>query len=77
MPLKMTLTATADAVPHYRLLFLDQDNGVVHGWDFNSRNDKEATHIADGKRGLSAMELWEGLRKIQRWDCFPPDELAS
>jgi hypothetical protein len=59
-------------VVHYRLLFLDQGNCVVHAWDFQSRNDGEAMHIADGKRGLSAMELWDGGRKIKRWDQFPP-----
>ena len=59
---------------YYRLLFLDRGNGVVHAIDFNSRNDCEALHIAEGKRGLSAMELWDGGRKIKRWDSFPPAE---
>ena len=59
---------------YYRLLFLDRDNGVVHVLDFHSRNDMEAIHIAEGKRGLSAMELWDGGRRIKRWDCFPPAE---
>ena len=73
----MTRTATADTVAYYRLLFLDLDNGVAHALGFHSRNDKEATHIAEGKRGLSAMELWGDTRKIKRWDCFPPDELTA
>jgi len=60
-------------VAYYRLLFLDRENGVVHAWDFHSRNDMEAIHIAEGKRGLSAMELWAQGRKIKRWDCFPPE----
>ena len=59
---------------YYRLLFLDRDNGVVHAFDFHSRNDSEAIHIAEHKRGLSAMELWDRGRKIKRWDCFPPAE---
>jgi hypothetical protein len=59
---------------YYRLLFLDRGNDVVHASDFHSRNDMEAIHIAEGKRGLSAMELWDGGRKIKRWDCFPPAE---
>ena len=58
----------------YRLLFLDADNCVVLAHDFHSRNDKEAIHIAEGKRGLSAMELWDGGRKVKRWECFPPGE---
>jgi hypothetical protein len=58
----------------YRLLFLDPDNGIVHVHEFHSRNDMEAVHIAEGKRGLSAMELWERGRKIRRWECFPPEE---
>jgi len=59
---------------YYRLLFLDRGDGVVHASDFHSRNDEEAIHIAEGKRGLCVMELWEGARKIKRWDCFPPNE---
>ena len=59
---------------YYRLLFLDRDNGVVHKCDFHSRNDKEAIYIAQGKRDLSAMELWDGGRKIKRWDRFPPTD---
>jgi hypothetical protein len=62
-------------VAYYRLLFLDLDNAIVNSCDFHSRNHSEAIHIAEGKRGLSAMELWDGARKIKRWDCFPPDEL--
>ena len=61
-------------VAYYRLLFLNPANGVVHAWDFRSRSDMEAMHIAEGKRGLSAMELWDGSRKVKRWDCFPPSE---
>jgi hypothetical protein len=61
-------------VAYYRLLFLDFGNGVVGACDFHSRNDREAIHIAEAKRGLSAMELWDGGRKIKHWDCFPPAE---
>jgi len=46
----------------------------VHVYDFRSRNDMEAIYIAEAKRGLSAMELWEGGRRIGHWDCFPPTE---
>jgi hypothetical protein len=53
---------------------LDRDDGVVHAWDFHARNDMEAIYIAEGKRGLSAMELWDGGRKIKRWDPFPKAE---
>lgn len=59
---------------YYRLLFLDRENGVVDACDLHSRNDMEAIRIAEGKRGLSAMELWDEGRKIKRWDCFPPTE---
>lgn len=58
---------------YYRLLFLDLENSVVHALDFHSRNDLEAIHIAEGKRGLAAMELWDQTRKTKRWDCFPPE----
>ena len=61
-------------MPGYRLLFLDHSKDVVHVCDFQSRNDMEAIHIAEGKRGLSAMELWRGRKKIKLWDCFPPAE---
>ena len=61
-------------MPYYRLLFLDHNNGVVLTCDFHSRNDMEAIHIAEGKRALSAMELWDEGRKIKRWDTFPPSE---
>ena len=56
---------------YYRWLFLDLRNDVVHAYDFRARNDMEAMHIAEAKRGLSAMELWDGGRRIKRWDCFP------
>ena len=59
---------------YYRLLYLDLRNDVVHVYDFRSRNDMEAIYIAEAKRGLSAMELWEGGRRIGHWDCFPPTE---
>ena len=59
---------------YYRLLFLNPGNDVVYAWDFHSRNDMEAMHIAEGKRGLTAMELWDDARKIKRWDCFPPNK---
>ena len=59
---------------YYRLLFLDLRNEVVHAYDFHSRNDMEAMHIAEAKRGLPAMELWDGGRRIKHWDCFPPAE---
>ena len=61
-------------VAYYRLLYLDLRNDVVHVYDFRSRNDMEAIYIAEAKRGLSAMELWEGGRRIGHWDCFPPTE---
>jgi len=61
-------------VAYYRLLFLNLRNDVVHAYDFRSRNDMDALHIAEAKRGLSALELWQGARKIKRWDCFPPGE---
>ncbi|HTK58598.1 MAG TPA: hypothetical protein VL336_06415 [Sphingomicrobium sp.] len=59
---------------YYRLLFLNLRNDVVHAYDFRSRNDMEAMHIAEAKRGLSALELWQGARRIKRWDSFPPGE---
>jgi len=61
------------AAGRFRLLFLGRSGAVVHTYEFRAHDDAEALRVAEGMRGLSAMELWTGERNVKRWDTFPPD----
>jgi len=56
----------------YRLLYLDPNDDIVHSLVFQSRSDPEAVHIAESRRTLTGMELWDDGRLVKRWDHFPP-----
>jgi hypothetical protein len=60
-------------MPDFRLLFLDASGAAAHVYEFQAPDVDAALSVAEGKRGLSVMELWTGERKVQRWDCFSPD----
>jgi hypothetical protein len=56
----------------YRLDFLDTSTGqVCLAREFQADTDEAAIAYADDARGMSPMELWNGLRKIKRWEAFP------
>lgn len=58
----------------FRLLYLDHAGAIVHACEYDARDDVEALIVAEEKRGLPAMQLWTGDRKIKHWGTFPPAE---
>ena len=53
---------------YYRLYFLDQSNHIEHFREFEAFNDLEASRQSDEWRGVQAMELWSGSRKVANWN---------
>jgi hypothetical protein len=54
---------------YYRLYFLDRFSGhIEHFREFEAMNDADAVAHADEWREPGAMELWEGRRKVMRWE---------
>jgi hypothetical protein len=45
---------------------------VVRVREFEAENDEAALTYGEDVRSLTAMELWEGDRKVRHWDAFPP-----
>ena len=39
---------------------------------FEVESDGTAVAFGADVRSLTAMELWEGDRKVRHWDAFPP-----
>ena len=52
---------------YYRLYFLDHSNHIEHFREFEASNDLEASTQSDEWRGVQAMELWSGSRKVTSW----------
>ena len=58
----------------YRLHFMAWTGERVSSRDLEAKDDEKAIELAEGLRGLTALELWRGTRQIRRWDSFPPDQ---
>ena len=74
---KVVLTRAAYAVgmPIFRLQYVDLFSGnILRARDFQAASDEAAIAYAEEARGLTAMELWQGDRKIKQWGAFPPIE---
>ena len=57
----------------YRLQYVDGSGGhIVRVREFDAEADEVAIAYADEIRSLTAMELWEGDRRVKEWDGFPP-----
>ena len=58
---------------HYRLHYVDGFRGETVGVrEFEAESDEAAVAFGADVRSLTAMELWEGDRKVRHWDAFPP-----
>ena len=58
----------------YRLYFLDRYSGHIdRRRDFLADSDAEAIEQADGYRLTQPMELWQGARKLKRWEASGPN----
>jgi hypothetical protein len=69
----MTALRLLWAVGHYRLHYLDGVRGdIVRVRKFEAESDEAAVAYGADVRSLTAMELWEGDRKVTHWDAFPP-----
>jgi hypothetical protein len=67
------LLGTSEAVAIYRLHYLDGFRGeAVSIREFQAETDETAIAYADEVRSLTAMELWQGDRRVKQWDAFPP-----
>ena len=54
---------------YYRLYFLDRFSGHIdHFREFEAITDADAVAHGDEWRETGAMELWEGPRKVMRWE---------
>jgi hypothetical protein len=57
----------------YRIYQLRGPKNEVESFDeFEADNDESALARAEEHRGLNAMELWSGHRKVQRWEAIAP-----
>ena len=57
---------------HYRLHYVDGLRGeTVRVRKFEAESDGTAVAFGADVRSLTAMELWEGDRKVMHWDAFP------
>jgi hypothetical protein len=62
-------------MPGYRLYFLDRFSGHIdRRRDFHAETDDEAIVQADASGSTQPMELWQGARKLKRWDASGPGE---
>ena len=69
---EMTPSAYDRAVGNYRLHYLDGIRGdIVSVREFEAEGDEAAFAYGEYVRSLTAMELWEGDRKVMHWDAFP------
>jgi hypothetical protein len=58
---------------YYRLYFMDPFSGhIEHFREFEAEDDETALAIAGGWRETRPMELWNGDRKLMRWDDPSP-----
>ena len=54
---------------YYRLYFLGGGNGSISNFrEFEVADDRAAIAAAERHRGLGAMELWSGGRKVRCWE---------
>lgn len=57
-------------MPHYRLYFMNSRNGHIDRVEnLQARDDREAIETAQPLAGLQPVELWEGPRKVHRFDA--------
>ena len=69
---EMTPSAYDRAVGNYHLHYLDGIRGdIVSVREFEAEGDEAAFAYGEYVRSLTAMELWEGDRKVMHWDAFP------
>jgi hypothetical protein len=54
----------------YRLYFMDRFSGhIEHRREFLADDDAQAIGIASGWSTGQPMELWDGGRKLKRWEA--------
>lgn len=57
----------------YRLYFMDRFSGHIdHRRDFLADDDSTAIAVASDWMTGQPMELWQGGRKLKRWEDSPP-----
>ena len=64
----------------YRLYHLHGPRNEVESfYEFEAPDEASAIAIANERRGPNSMELWQGHRKLRRWDGLPqvPHAIAS
>ena len=65
----------------YRLYFLDRVSGHIdHRREFLAASDDAAIGIAEGWVSRQPAELWQGARKLRRWQAdgsVSPESLSS
>jgi hypothetical protein len=60
-------------MPGYRLYFIDAFSGhIEHRREFLADCDADAIATAEGWNSGQPMELWQGARKVRRWDKQSP-----
>jgi hypothetical protein len=61
----------------YRLYFMDRFSGHIdHRREFLADDDAAAMGIAQGWSSGDPMELWQGGRKLKRWEADDPVPLS-
>ena len=54
---------------YYRLYQLHGPRNEVESFhEFDAPDDARAIAVAEGRRGLNPMELWQNHRKVKRWE---------
>lgn len=52
---------------HYRLYFLDDYGGILHGLDLDCEDDAHAREMVRSHQTGAAMQLWQGARLVARF----------
>jgi hypothetical protein len=62
----------------YRLYFMDRFSGHIdHRREFMADDDAGALRVAEDWNNGDPMELWEGGRKLKRWEAAEGMPLAA
>jgi hypothetical protein len=55
---------------YYRLYFFDCRTHIEHFREFEAITDAQAVEQSDEWRGMNAMELWSGRRRVKYWEAL-------
>lgn len=54
---------------HYRLYVLDREDHIRHAFDLECEDDEQAVAQTEARRAGQTLELWQGARRVVRFDA--------